>query len=71
MKRVTSSYGRVRPDSAPGCPERFDAAFLLYIARFRRAKRARMQKLLEGFAGAVHRFERPRDTARWLAGLAR
>ena len=27
--RVAQSYGRVRPDMAPGCPERFDAGFLL------------------------------------------
>ncbi len=34
-RRVTGSYGRVRPDMAPGCPEGLpDAAFLAYIWTF-------------------------------------
>ena len=28
IKRVVSSYGKVRPDMADGCPERFDLEFL-------------------------------------------
>jgi adenylate kinase family enzyme len=34
MQRVIGSYGRVRPDMAPGCPERFDWDFIKYIWRF-------------------------------------
>ena len=33
--RVIRGYGKVRPDLAPGCPERFDWAFLIYILGFR------------------------------------
>lgn len=33
-KRVTLSYGRVRPEMAPGCPERIDFEFLRYTWNF-------------------------------------
>ncbi len=41
MKRAARSYGRVRPDLAPGCPERFDLDFLQYIWAFNRVQRPR------------------------------
>ncbi len=31
IQRVVESYGRVRPDMAAGCPERFDFAFFKWI----------------------------------------
>lgn len=34
LKRVAGSYGQVRPDLAPGCPERIDIEFLRYIWAF-------------------------------------
>jgi adenylate kinase family enzyme len=71
VRRVIGGYGRVRPDTAPGCPERFDPAFLLYIARFRRSKRAKIEKALASFTGEVLRFTRPRQAETWLGGLAR
>ena len=33
-RRVLATYGQVRIDMAPGCPERFDWDFLRYIWRF-------------------------------------
>jgi adenylate kinase family enzyme len=30
-KRIATSYGKVRPDMAPGCPEKFDWEFLKYV----------------------------------------
>ncbi|KQS63503.1 AAA family ATPase [Rhizobium sp. Leaf371] len=37
FRRVATSYGRVRRDMAPGCPERFpDREFLAYIWNFER-----------------------------------
>lgn len=41
-KRVMGGLGRVRADMAPGCPERIDAEFLLYVARFRADIRPRL-----------------------------
>ncbi len=35
-RRIAEGYGRVRPDLAAGCPERWDLTFLAYIARFGR-----------------------------------
>jgi adenylate kinase family enzyme len=36
LKRVISTYGVVRPDMAPGCPERFDWNFLVWVWNFER-----------------------------------
>jgi len=38
FRRIVGSYGKVRPEMAPGCPERFDWEFFSYIATFRRKK---------------------------------
>ncbi|WP_133365245.1 topology modulation protein [Qipengyuania sediminis] len=69
VKRIAASYGRVRPDSAPGCPERLDLAFLLYIARFRSRKRPRTLRLLTAFDGVVLHFRRPAEASAWLGRL--
>lgn len=70
-KRIATTHRRVRADSAPGCPEQFDPAFIAYIAMFRARKRAKILRLIDGFAGPVHSFTHPRETERWLASLAR
>jgi adenylate kinase family enzyme len=33
-QRISLSYGRVRPDMAPGCPEKLDWEFLKYVWNF-------------------------------------
>jgi adenylate kinase family enzyme len=48
MKRIAGSYGRVRPEMAEGCPERFDFEFFRYVWTYRRQQRP---KLLEYFGG--------------------
>lgn len=40
-RRVAASYGKVRPDMAPGCPERVDLGFMLYIWGFPKRQGAR------------------------------
>jgi len=40
-QRVLGSYGKVRPDMAEGCPERFDWEFVKYIWNFNRDNRVR------------------------------
>ena len=69
MKRIVTTFGTVRADSAAGCPEQFDPAFIAYIATFRRHKRAKIVRLLDRFDGTVIRFTRPVDAARWLGAL--
>ncbi len=40
-QRVMGSYGRVRPDMAPGCRERFDWDFVKFIWNFNENNRVR------------------------------
>jgi adenylate kinase family enzyme len=35
-RRVVTTYGHVRPDMAPGCPEKFDLQFIKWAWNFRR-----------------------------------
>jgi adenylate kinase family enzyme len=48
VTRIVTSYGRVRPEMAPGCPEKFDVEFLRYVWTYRRLQRP---KLLQYFQG--------------------
>jgi adenylate kinase family enzyme len=69
--RVLRHRGRVRPDMGEGCPERFDWAFLQWIASFRKRARPRIvQKLraLPASTQVVH-FTSRREMARWLEGV--
>lgn len=51
INRIIRSYGRTRPDLAPGCPERFDYEFLKYVYNFPVKKRPELLAKLEGVAG--------------------
>ncbi len=48
MFRVASSYGRVRPEMAPGCPERIDLEFLRYVWTYRQQQRPRLLAFFGG-----------------------
>ena len=48
MKRIVTTYGRVRPEMAPGCPEQIDLEFIRYVWTYREQQRP---KLLEYFKG--------------------
>ena len=39
LQRVLGSYGKVRPDMAPGCPERFDWEFIRWIWNYNKRNR--------------------------------
>ncbi len=41
LQRVLGSYGKVRPDMSPGCPERFDWEFIKFIWNFNKNNRVR------------------------------
>jgi adenylate kinase family enzyme len=68
-RRAWRFYGKARPDMAPGCPERFDPAFFLYILTFRRGPRRRTEQKLAGHAHKVRRFAHPRALRRWMDAL--
>ena len=46
LKRVTTTYGTVRPDMGEGCPERFDLDFLKWVWNFNKNKRGPYLKML-------------------------
>lgn len=68
-KRLWRYRGRARPDMAPGCPERFDLEFFLYVLTFRRGPRLRTEARLQGHEHKVLRFTHPRALRRWLDSL--
>lgn len=53
IRRIIESYGRVRADSAPGCPERVDLAFLRYAWNWNRLQRAKTRAVVAAFQGRV------------------
>ena len=70
LKRIVRFHGKVRPDMAAGCPERFDGQFLRYIWNFNRDMRPRLEAALDGFPGETIRLKTPRETAAFLKTLA-
>ena len=48
MKRVITTYGKVRPDMGAGCPERIDFDFLKWVWNYNKNKRERNYRLLNG-----------------------
>lgn len=72
IRRVVTMRGQTRPDMAEGCPERFDAAFLWYVANWNRGPRLRTEARIAPFANKVIRLTSPAALARWRTaqGLA-
>ncbi|MFO6447257.1 AAA family ATPase [Erythrobacter sp. NE805] len=64
-KRVWTMRGRVRPDMAEGCPERFDAGFFWYVARWKAGPRKRTEARLAGYRGNLVRLRSPAALAAW------
>ena len=48
LARIATSYGRVRPEMAPGCPERLDVEFFRYVWTYRRLQRPKLLQYFEG-----------------------
>ena len=71
LKRVALFRGQVRPDMAPGCPERFDLEFLLYILNWNRGPRQRTEATLAGHEAKIKRFRSHRDLQHWMDSVTR
>jgi len=69
LRRIASSWGRVRPDMAAGCPEQFSFEFLVYTARFPFAARKRTDAKLAQFTGTRIRLRSPAEVRRFLVGF--
>jgi adenylate kinase family enzyme len=67
LRRVVVGYGRVRPDSAPGCAEHLDVAFLRYAWSWNRVRRARSLALVESFPGRKFVLRSSADRRRLLS----
>jgi adenylate kinase family enzyme len=70
-KRIGTTYGTVRPDMGPGCPERFDVDFVKYIWNFNAAERPQIQLMLNrhGSHLAPVLFRRDRDVRAFLSSI--
>ena len=51
LRRIVTSYGRVRTDAAEGCPERIDITFLRFAWTWNRVGRAKTHALVATFPG--------------------
>jgi len=48
LARIATSYGRVRPEMAPGCREKVDVEFFRYVWTYRRLQRPKLLQYFEG-----------------------
>ena len=51
IRRSAASYGKVRPEMAPGCPERFDWVFLSYVWTYRATQRPKLLAYFSALRG--------------------
>ncbi len=70
--RAATTYGQVRADMAPGCPERFDLEFLRYIWTFNRKQRPRVVTALAQFGRHLDPvvFRRDAEVAQFMNTLS-
>jgi adenylate kinase family enzyme len=72
IARLVRWRGQVRPDTAGGCPERFDVDFLRWIWDFVRVERPRLAAIVAG-AGphvATYIFRRDGEKRRFMTEIA-
>ena len=48
LTRIATTYGRVRPEMAPGCPEKIDVEFFRYVWTYRQLQRPKLLQYFEG-----------------------
>jgi adenylate kinase family enzyme len=72
VRRIVSSYGSIRPDMAPGCPEQLpDFEFLTYIWTFSTRIAPRIEAAIDqhGMRERTVRLSSDADAKAWLATL--
>ena len=70
--RIVQSYGRVRPDLAPGCPEKVDLEFLFkWVWTYPTRSRPRTLSLIESLRGRIPVvvLRTPRQVRAFVEGL--
>lgn len=70
--RIATTYGTVRPEMAPGCPERIDPTFLRYVWNFRGTHRPALLAKLAGLRSdqPLHTFRTRAEAGAFLAAVA-
>lgn len=70
--RLLTTFGKVREDMAPGCPERFDLEFLRYIWTFKLDQEPRILEAFEKRSDAceVVRLSSTREVEGWLTRIS-
>ena len=71
LRRTFALHGKVRPDMAEGCPERFSLGFLWYTLTFRLLVFPRTLAKLESFGGELVWLGTPREIAAFIASEQR
>jgi hypothetical protein len=71
--RIATTYGTVRADMAPGCPEQLDPGFLHYIWTFNARKRPLIVAALAELGRHIEPvvFRRDDEVAQFLEQLSR
>ena len=71
VRRSIATHGQVRADMAPGCPEKFDPAFWLYIWRWKRDTRPKLDAAIaeQAAEAKVLRLHGRKAVAAWVASL--
>jgi adenylate kinase family enzyme len=72
LTRIAKSYGQVRPEMAPGCPEKIDFEFLRYVWTYRATQRPALLAYFEGLRPdqAFITFTDRAQADRYLSDLA-
>ena len=72
LKRIVSSYGVVRDDMGPGCPEQLDWEFLRYVWNFNKIERPKTEAALQTFAPQLTpvMVRRDGDVDKFLSALS-
>jgi adenylate kinase family enzyme len=72
ITRIATSYGQVRPEMAPGCPEKIDAEFFRYVWTYRARQRPKLLKYFEGLRPdqTLVCFRRRTQAERYLTDVA-
>ena len=70
-RRITTGYGQVRADMAPGCPEKIDPEFFRFIWTFHEHYDHRIQAAIEkhGLTDCTIKLRSDREAQDYLAGL--
>lgn len=69
VRRSLTQLGKIRPDSAPGCPERLSLAFWLFAWSYKKRRMPQVESLVVASGVPIVRLQSRHDIAQWLASL--